>query len=159
MKLGVQVGLISGHILLDGDPGPPPPKGRSPQFLARVYCGQTTAWIKIPLAMEVGLSQGHIVLHGDSVPLPKKGDTAPPIFSPCLLWPNGWMGQDATWYDGRPWPGQHCVRCRPSSTPRGTAPPNCGPCLLWPNDSMDQDATHFLSHVYCGQTFAHFSYC
>jgi len=30
MKLGVQVGLGPGHILFDGDPGPPPPKGHSP---------------------------------------------------------------------------------------------------------------------------------
>ena len=27
MKLGVQVGLGPGHIVLDGDPAPPPPKG------------------------------------------------------------------------------------------------------------------------------------
>jgi len=30
MKLGTQVGLDPGHIVLDGDPGPPPPKGHSP---------------------------------------------------------------------------------------------------------------------------------
>jgi len=29
MKLGVQVGLGPGHIVLDGDPAPPPPKGHS----------------------------------------------------------------------------------------------------------------------------------
>jgi len=34
----------------------------------------------------------------------------------CLLWPNGWMDQDATWYEGRPRPMPHCVR-------RGPAPP------------------------------------
>jgi len=27
MKLGMQVGLCPGHIVLDGDPAPPPPKG------------------------------------------------------------------------------------------------------------------------------------
>jgi len=34
MKLGTQVGLGPGHIVLGGDPAPPPPKGggRSPQF-------------------------------------------------------------------------------------------------------------------------------
>jgi len=31
-----------------------------------------------------------------SSPSPRKG-AQPPIFSPCLLWPNGWMDQDATW--------------------------------------------------------------
>jgi len=30
MKLGVQVGLGPGHIVLDGNPAPPPPKGHSP---------------------------------------------------------------------------------------------------------------------------------
>jgi len=30
MKLGMQVGLSPGHIVLDGDPAPPPPKGHSP---------------------------------------------------------------------------------------------------------------------------------
>jgi len=33
MKLGMEVGLGSGHIVLDGDPAPPPPKrGHSPNF-------------------------------------------------------------------------------------------------------------------------------
>ena len=30
MKLGTHVGLDPGHIVLDGDQGPPPPKGHSP---------------------------------------------------------------------------------------------------------------------------------
>jgi len=29
MKLGMQVGLCPGHSVLDGDPGPPPPKGHT----------------------------------------------------------------------------------------------------------------------------------
>jgi len=32
MKLGVEEGLGSDHIVLDGDPAPPPQKGHSPQF-------------------------------------------------------------------------------------------------------------------------------
>ena len=53
------------------------------------------------LGTQVGLGPGHhIVLNGDPTP-PKKG-AQPPIFGPCLLWPNGWMDQDATWYGGRP---------------------------------------------------------
>jgi len=52
-------------------------------------------WIKMPLGMELGLGPGHIVLDGDPAPLPKKG-AQPPIFDPCLLWPNGWMDKDAT---------------------------------------------------------------
>ena len=62
---------------------------------------------------------------------------SPPNFSPFLLWPNGWMHQDATWYGGRPHPKRLCVRCGPSSPPlkKGSTAPNFG-------------------HVYCGQTAA-----
>jgi len=65
-----------------------------------VYCGQTVGWIKMKRCKEGGLDPGHIVLDGDQAP-PKKGGTAHPIFGPCLLWPNSWMDQDATWYGGR----------------------------------------------------------
>ena len=50
------------------------------------------------LGTEVGL-----VLDGDTAPLPKKG-AEPPIFGTSLLWPNGWMHRDPTWYGGRPQP-------------------------------------------------------
>jgi len=43
---------------------------------------------------EVGLGADDFLLDGDPAP-PKKG-AQPPIFSPCLLWPKGWMDQDAT---------------------------------------------------------------
>jgi len=29
----------------------------------------------------------------------------PPVFGSCLIWPNGWMDEDATWYWSRPRPG------------------------------------------------------
>jgi len=35
-----------------------------------------------------------MALDGDSAP-PKGGRAAPPLFGPCLLWPNGWMDHDA----------------------------------------------------------------
>jgi len=38
MKLGMEVGLGPGHIVLDGDPAHPPPKGHIPQFLAHNCC-------------------------------------------------------------------------------------------------------------------------
>jgi len=42
--------------------------------------------------------------------LTKKGIAAPQFLSgPWLLWPNGWMDEDATWYGGRPRPMGHCV--------------------------------------------------
>jgi len=87
MKLGMQVGLGPGHVIvLDADPAPLPKNGEvpPPQFLAHVYC-QTAGWIKMALAMEVGLGPGNIVLDGDPA-TPKRGTA--PIFGPCLLWPN-----------------------------------------------------------------------
>jgi len=151
-----------------------------------VYCGQTVPWIKMELGVEVGLGPGNIVLDGD--PVPQKGHK-PPIFGPCLLWPKGWMDQDATWYGGRPRPWRHCVGWGSNFPKKGTAPKIFGPCLLWPNGWIDQDATWcgdrtrprphcvkwrpspspgkghssplFSAHVYCGKTVAHLisSYC
>jgi len=64
MKLGMQVGLSPGHILLDEDRAPHPQKG-APKFSAHVYCGQTAGWMKLVLGMEVGLGPGDFVLDGD----------------------------------------------------------------------------------------------
>ena len=90
----------------------------------------------MPLGMEVGLSPGDFVLDGDPAPYPKMGGALLPIFGPRLLWPNGCMDQDATWYGGRPRPTRHCVQWGPSCPQKkGTPTP-----------------TQFLVHVYCGQT-------
>jgi len=40
MKLGTQVGLGPGHVVLDGDPAPLPKKGTEPPH---VYCGHGRA--------------------------------------------------------------------------------------------------------------------
>ena len=57
-----------------------------------------------------------------------------PIFGPCLLWPNGWMGQDATSYGGRSRPRQFCVGWGPSIPKKRDTAPN------------------FFAHVYCEKT-------
>ena len=87
--------------------GTHPHKRHSPQF-----CDQTAGWIKVPLVRVIELGAGDIVSNEDPA-LPRV--TQPLIFGPYLLWPNGWMDQDITWYGGRPRPRRHCVRCRPSS--------------------------------------------
>jgi len=80
-----------------------------------VYCGQTVGRIKMKLGMRVGLFPlpSHIVLGGNPVVPPRNGQSPLPIFGPCLLWPNGWMDQEATWYGGRPQPRRHCARWGP----------------------------------------------
>jgi len=59
---------------------PVPPKrgggAKPPEFSARVYCGKTADWIKMPLGVEVGLRPGRIVLDGDRGP-PKKRHSLP----------------------------------------------------------------------------------
>jgi len=54
--------------------------GAPAKFSAHVYCGQTAAWIKMPLGTEVGHGPDDIVLDGDRAPLPKKGQSPLPNF-------------------------------------------------------------------------------
>jgi len=112
----------------------PSSKGEQPppQFSAHICCGKMAGWIKMPLGMEVGFGPGDCVRWGPSSP--QKG-AQPPIFDPCLLWPNGCMHQDTTWYGGRPQPRRHCVRWGLSSPRKGA-----------------QQPPPLLAHVYCGQT-------
>jgi len=51
-KLGMQAGLDPGHIVLDGDPAPPLPKGHSPlPIFGHIRCRQMAGWIKMPLGI------------------------------------------------------------------------------------------------------------
>jgi len=87
----------------------------------------------MPLGTEIGLDPGHIVLDRDQAPPPPKKGGTPSIFGPCLLWRNGWMDQDATWYGGRPRSRRLCVRWDPARPKKGHSP-------------------QLSAHVYCGQT-------
>jgi len=143
MPLGREVYFGPSDIVLDGDPAPTPQRvTQQPPNFQPMYCGQRAEWIKISVGTEVGLGPGHIVLDGN--PAPPNG-TQVPNFRPMyiIMWPNGWIDQDATWYGGRPRPRPHCVRCGPSFSPKsgGTAR-NFRPMS-----------------VRCGQTVAHLSCC
>jgi len=102
------------------------------------------------LGMQVGLGPGHIVSASDPAPPHPKGQSCPQFSAHIcccqmagwiLLWPNGWMDQDATWYEGRPWHRLHCVTWGPSS-----------PC-------QKGHSPQFSAHVCCGQTVTHLTYC
>jgi len=83
MSLGMDVGLGPGHIVLDGDPAPPPgEKGHSPQIFGPLH-GQRAGWIKMPLGLEVGLGPGDTVLDGD--PAPQKGAQLPNFRPVCIV--------------------------------------------------------------------------
>ena len=75
---------------------------------------------------------------GTQLPSLKQAQS-PQIFGPYLLWPNGWMHQDATWYGGRPQPRGLWVRCGPSPLPKGRRRPGA-------------ESPQFLTHGYCGRT-------
>jgi len=52
IALGVEIGLGSVHIVLDGATAPLPKKGAEPpQFSAHLYCSQTAGCIKMPLGV------------------------------------------------------------------------------------------------------------
>ena len=55
-----------------------------PQFSARVYCGQTAGWTKMPFGKEVGLGPGDIVLDGHQATLAELGASAP-TFRPMSI--------------------------------------------------------------------------
>jgi len=101
MKLGTQVGLGPGHIVLDGDPDPTPRKGHSPQFSAHVCRGQMAGWIKMPLGVEVGLVPGDFVLDGDPAPPPHKGGRAPQFSAHVYCGETAVCIRIALWYVGR----------------------------------------------------------
>jgi len=66
-----------------------------------------------------------------------------PVCDVGVLWPNGWVDQDANWYGGRPQLRRHCVRWGPSSplpkkwhshqdaTWYGGRPPPRRHCVRW----------------------------
>jgi len=83
MKLGVQVGLGPGHIVLDGDPATSPQKGGTVPNFRRISIvaiwldGSRCRWIQMPLGTVVGLGPGRIVL----------GHPTPKIGTPQKNWP------------------------------------------------------------------------
>ena len=67
------------------------------------------------ICLNIVWGPGDVVLDGDPA-LPLK-DARPPDVGPCLLWSNGWMDEDATWYGSSLQHKSHCVRRGPSFPP------------------------------------------
>ena len=127
MSLGKEVGLCPGDIVLDGDPVPPPLNGHRGGRAGSP--SKTKSHGPRPTAISSG-----ILVHPAVWPqrtLAENWEAEPPIFGPCLLWTNGWMDQDATWFGGKPLLRRRCVR-RDCSSPlkKGVHRPVFGPCVL-----------------------------
>jgi len=56
-----------------------------------------------------------------------------PVCDIGVLWPSGWMDQDATWYGSRRQPRPHCVTWGRSSPERGTSQPSSPKRYTAPN--------------------------
>jgi len=86
MKLGMQVGLGPGHIVLDGNPAPPPPKENTPLIFGPFLFWPNGSMDQDATCYGGRPRPGHIVLDGDPAPPPKKG-TQPPDFWPMSIVP------------------------------------------------------------------------
>jgi len=123
-----------------------PKKEQSPQFSARVRCGQTAGWIKMSLGTEEGHGPCDIVLDGD--PPPPKGGTAVPTFRHTYCGERvGWMKMPLGMEVGLS-PGHVVLYMYGDPAPTNRAQHSAslfGPCLLWPNGRLSQ---LFLSTCY-----------
>jgi len=101
MKLGTQVDLGPGHIVLDGDSAPPRKGAQQPPLSKitgagfariRIILGPCLLWPNGWMDQDVIWYGGrhrprsHCVRWGTSSPSPKGAES--PIFGPRLLWPN-----------------------------------------------------------------------
>jgi len=81
MKLGMQLGLVPGHIVLDGDPAPLSQRGTVPQFLEANGCiDQDATWYG-----GIGIGQATFIRWGPSSPSPKKGAEPPRNFRSMFI--------------------------------------------------------------------------
>ena len=133
MALGMEVGLSPGDCVLAGDPASLPLKGHiPPNFRPMSVVAKRLDGLRWHLVC-VRLGPSYLQIKGHT--------HHNPVFGPCLLWPNGWMDEDATWYGSRPRPRPHCIRRGPSSARNGhSSPPSFRP-------------------VFIVATVAHLSYC
>jgi len=148
MKLGTEVGLGPGHIVLDGDPALPRPKrGAQPPF-SGTHPLWSNDWIDGDAIWYGGRPRirRHCVRWGLSSLSQNGGTAAPPHLSAHVLRPNGWMDQDATWYGGRPRPSQIVLDRDPAPPERGTAALPCfrSMSILAKLSSISATAEHLL---------------
>jgi len=92
MPLGWKVGLNQSTIVLDRHPAPPPRRGTALNFRSMSIVTKRLNGLRCHMAWRWASAQATL-LDGDQFP-PERCKA--PVFRPCLLWPNGWMDEDAT---------------------------------------------------------------
>jgi len=76
-------GLGPGHIVLDGDPAPPPQRGTAPPNFRPISVAAKRlhgSRINLSLSMELGLGPGDFMLDGDPAPPTQKRQSPRPNF-------------------------------------------------------------------------------
>ena len=114
----MQVGLGPDHIVLDGDPAPPPPKGHSPPIFGPYLLRPNGCMDQDVTWFGARPRPRRLCVRWGPRPLLKRWAEHPQIFGPCLLRPNGWMNEAGTWHGGRTQARRLCVRWRPSPLPQ-----------------------------------------
>jgi len=139
MPFGMEVALSPDDFVLDGDPAPYPKRGGDPpnfrptSIVAKWLHGSRCHLVRRWASAYATLCSMWTQLHPE-----KRAHPPHPIFGSCLLWPNGWMDEDAAWYGSRPRPRPHCTtRWSPSNS---SPLPLFGPCLLWPRSPISVTA-------------------
>ena len=95
----------------------------------------------MPLGTEVDLGLRDIVFDVDPATPGKRAHPPHPIFGSCLLWPNGWIDEDAAWYGSKDLGPGHIVIDWVTAPAKGVQqPPIFGPPLLWPRSPISPTA-------------------
>ena len=150
MKLGTQVGLGPGHIVLDGNPAPPPQRAEAPSFRPICVVAKWLHGSRCHLVWRQASAQMTLCQMRTPIALPKKGAEHP------KFWVHIYCGQTAGWIkmplgtevglspgdfvlDGdpplpqKPWPRPHSIRRSPRkghSSPLFSAYVYCGHILV-----------------------------
>ena len=141
MKLGTQVGFSLATLCQMGTQLPLPQRGTAPPNFRPIFV--VAKWLhgsRCHLVWSQASAQATSSERTVTVRISTTKQQFVLIFlcgewHPTLLWPNGWMDEDATWYGSRPPHRPHCIRRFPSTPRKGHSTPPLFQAMstrLWP---------------------------
>jgi len=120
VPLGMEVGIGPCNFVFDGTQLLPRIKGHSP---THCWMDQDATWYG-----GKPRPRRRCVRWGRS----SSPKATAPVFGPCLLWPNGWINEDATWHEVDLGPRHIVLDGDPAHPARGALhPPLFGPCYVY----------------------------